>query len=90
VRQTDYSEIYRDGFLINTFLETKILTGSYSRGLATQQSQRHQRFPSFHDIDEVASSLLASQSAVFLFYDYKKKFLIILTLILQTGAFSYF
>ena len=90
MRQTDFSEIYRDGFLINTFLETKILTGSYSRGLdKKQQSQRHQRFPSFHDIDEVASSLLASQSAVFLFYD-KKKFLIILTLILQTGAFSYF
>ena len=68
VRQTDYRKIYSHGFLINTFLETKILSRSYSQGLAKlQRSQRHQRFQSFHDIDEVASSLLASQSAVFLF-----------------------
>ena len=33
VRQTDYRKIYSHGFLINTFLETKILSRSYSRGL---------------------------------------------------------
>ena len=38
VRQTDYRKIYSHGFLINTFLETKILSRSYSQGLLARPS----------------------------------------------------